>query len=108
MNPRPTQLSPAVALVQLLSENPSLPAMNWEIRPDGELYGRLWADDTRAVSAHLQQLLGIEHVLTAHYTHRDQLMVSEDMRTVWRDVPVRVSLRSLASAYEPALLAVTA
>ncbi|MDH6709802.1 hypothetical protein P3T27_006551 [Kitasatospora sp. MAA19] len=95
----PTQLSPAIALAQLLSENPHLPALMWEIRPNGELNGRLWVDDSRAASAAYRDALGVGYVLTLEYSVRGVPMVSEDMSTVWRDVSVHLSFRSLAAAH---------
>ncbi|MFB8242038.1 hypothetical protein ACFC58_36435 [Kitasatospora purpeofusca] len=106
--PHPTQLSPALALLQLLTENPTLPAVEWEVRPDGELFGRLWAADTRNASAAFQRILGVERVLMVPYSYRGRLMVSEYMAVIWRDVQVRMSFRSHASAYDVAPLAVTA
>ncbi|MFD0408591.1 hypothetical protein [Kitasatospora sp. NPDC127116] len=99
----PAQLSPAIALTQLLSENPHLPALYWDIRLDGELNGHLWVDDSRAASAAYRAALGIDYVLTTPYSLRGVPVVGESMRTVWRDVPVHLSFRSLAAAYEPAL-----
>ncbi|MFE6866055.1 hypothetical protein ACFVFS_05825 [Kitasatospora sp. NPDC057692] len=95
----PTQLSPALALVQLLSENPGLPAIHWSIRPDGILDGHLWDTDTRATAELYRQILGITSAITMSYRHQGQLMVSEDMTVTWRDVRIRLSFRSLASVY---------
>jgi hypothetical protein len=99
----PAQLSPAIALAQLLTENPHLPALYWDIRLDGVLNGHLWVDDSRAASAAYRATLGIDYVLTTPYSLRGVPVVGESMRTVWRDVVIQLSFRSLASVYEPVL-----
>ncbi|ABD94175.1 hypothetical protein [Kitasatospora aureofaciens] len=95
----PAQLSPALALAQLLAENPTLPALYWDIRPDGELNGHLWADDTRATQAAYRQALGIDRVLTIGYSVKGVAMLGTAMSVTWRDVHVHLSFRSLASVY---------
>ncbi|MFF8679554.1 hypothetical protein ACF07F_16745 [Streptomyces sp. NPDC015237] len=86
------QLGPATALVQLLQEHPELPTASWAIGsivPDlsGHLYGGM-----AELAAYAEVLGGSVRTAKVTYKLRGQEVRRHVLKTVWRDVPVEVSV----------------
>lgn len=100
-NPNP-QLGPAMALVQLLSEHPELPRLDWRIAPVGFYGGALQGDcsireDARPVVEAWLQVLG-GSVTETTFTHHDEPMRAFGMTAYWQDVRVELDVRCPVSA----------
>jgi hypothetical protein len=88
---RSSQRGPAVALAQLLSEHPELPAIRWELAADGHLSGlsMYMEADVRPVAAAYAVVLG--GVPDTRW-HEDTELCTSWLYTTWRDVPVSITL----------------
>jgi hypothetical protein len=88
---RSSQRGPAVALAQLLSEHPELPAIRWELAADGHLSGlsMYMEADIRPVMAEYAAVLG--GVPDTRW-HEDTELCTSWLFTRWRDVAVSITL----------------
>ncbi|MER7801191.1 hypothetical protein ABTX71_12755 [Streptomyces parvulus] len=89
------QLGPATALVQLLTENPTLPALSWRISASefsaDTLHGSApHTEDPRPVAAAWAAALGAEVSKKPFLYDGDVEYVEFAVVTVWRDVPVQI------------------
>ncbi|WP_406143686.1 hypothetical protein [Streptomyces anulatus] len=87
-NPIP-QLGAATALVQLLSENPQLPAATWSIGEfalHGHLHGGFGALGRYA------GVLGGSIRPVADYPFDGRMVRTHRLSSVWRDIPVQVDV----------------
>lgn len=92
MGTHSTQLSAATALVQLLTEHPEIPVAGWSIGSiiptlSGHLYGGM-----PELAAYAYVLGGSVRAATDTYTLRGRQMRRHTLSSVWRDVPVEVSV----------------
>ncbi|WP_153183240.1 hypothetical protein [Streptomyces sp. E5N91] len=97
------QLSPATALVQLLSEHPELPGLFWSISPDGWFSGGLHEDDVdaRAVMAQYVVVLGGKPTEMRRPAQPDETgpeRYATILQATWRDVPFYLSMGCNAAA----------
>ena len=102
-----TQISAATALVQLLTEYPDLPTLAWRISDHASLANTLYgsgpnSEDPRPIVAAWAEALGGE-VAETPFNLDGEARVEFAVRTVWRDVPVRICM-----SYPVVLLAETA
>lgn len=92
---RNEQAGPAIALVQLLMENPGLPGLFWTIHPDGYLSGAISQTDidVRPVLAAYQGPLG-GTIRELRYTRKETGVewYSAILDVVWRDIRFRLSV----------------
>jgi hypothetical protein len=87
-----TQLSAATALAQLLTEHPELPTAAWSIGsviPD--LHGSVY-DGIDSIAAYADVLGGSISAAQETFTLRGRQVRRHVLSTVWRDVPVEVSV----------------
>ncbi|MFI0236382.1 hypothetical protein [Streptomyces sp. NPDC016845] len=87
-----SQLSAATALAQLLAEYPELPTAEWRI---GSIIPTLEAflfGDMSELAAYAEVLGGSVRAAESTYTLYDREMRRHVLTTVWRDVPVEVSV----------------
>lgn len=87
-----SQLSAATALAELLKEHPDLPQAGWTIGtiiPDlhGHLYGEM-----PELAAYADLLGGSVRAAEKTFELRGQQVRSHVLTSVWRDVPVQVSV----------------
>ncbi|MFE3004204.1 MULTISPECIES: hypothetical protein [unclassified Streptomyces] len=89
-NPIP-QLGAATALVQLLSENPSLPMASWSV---GEfaLHGHLHDGGFGALGRYAGVLGGSIRPLGNDYPSGGRLVRVHRLVAMWRDIPVHVDV----------------
>lgn len=99
---RSSQRGPAVALAQLLSEHPELPAIRWELAADGHLSGlsMYMETDIRPVAAAYAAVLG--GVPDVRW-HEDTELCTAWLWTTWRDVPVSIML-GCAAEFAPGVV----
>ncbi|MFJ1697634.1 hypothetical protein ACIOHC_21380 [Streptomyces sp. NPDC088252] len=84
------QLGAATALVQLLSENPTLPPASWSLdQYTGALHGHAH-DATFEVLAQYAAVLGGAIRPGRDYLHQGQMMRPHRLHAMWRDVRVEV------------------
>jgi len=97
--PKQPQNGAATALVQLLTENPSLPVIDWRIDAAGVLRGVAHNDDVdmRAVVARYAAALGGEPSELC-YQHGGRELASVQLAVVWRDVLIEVTGYCLAES----------
>ena len=97
--PKQPQNGAATALVQLLTENPSLPVIDWRIDAAGVLRGVAHNDtvDMRAVVARYAAALGGEPSELC-YQHDGRELASVQLTAVWRDVTIKVTGYCLAES----------
>lgn len=84
----------AVALVQLLEEHPTLPALSWRISAHEYLADSLQgshtrAEDPRPIAEAITSALGTE-VIETEFVFEDEPNLECSVETVWRDVRVRI------------------
>jgi hypothetical protein len=103
---QPTQLASASALVQLLTEHPTLPAAAWQVDGDrlvGTLHGETATD--------YEQLYAYDRVVGGRIHGRwdfeslGRSLRSVSLRAVWRDVQVEVRLLVPAAVDDEVLAA---
>ncbi|MEV6046070.1 hypothetical protein [Streptomyces xanthochromogenes] len=99
------QIAPATALVQLLTEFPDLPVIDWSLTTDGHLSGQVVNDevDMRPVIDAFVKALNTpasEHWYTSPRDDRDRY--SSTVYATWREVNVTVYGNCLASALKVA------
>lgn len=95
------QLSPFTALAQLVRENPELPALRWNVDPDGYLMGDLRVDDdARTVMAGFVAVLGGEPTESQYRTGDAQRFMAW-LPTTWRDVRLSVTVTCPVEALAP-------
>ncbi|GAA3957219.1 hypothetical protein GCM10022384_07840 [Streptomyces marokkonensis] len=89
-----SQHGAAVALVQLLEEHPTLPALSWRISAHKHLAGDLQgshtrAEDPRPIAEAWASALGTQ-VIETEFLFEDEPNLECAVETVWRDVRVRI------------------
>lgn len=90
MNPKRTQLAPALALVQLLQEYPTLPDATWHVDPTtGVLHGHLHQAGFADLAAYTVVLGGAVRP-GRDYRSGDRMMRPHYLKAEWRDVTVSV------------------
>ncbi|MGW3192156.1 hypothetical protein ACWDBT_30430 [Streptomyces ardesiacus] len=90
-----SQHGAAVALVQLLEEHPTLPALSWRISNHKHLASTLsgsatHVEDPRPVVAAWAEALGVEVTEKPFLYEDDAEYVEFAVTRVWRDVPVQI------------------
>lgn len=86
------QLSPLTALMQLVKENPELPALRWSVDRDGYLMGDLLVDeDARTVMAEFVAVFGGEPTESRYRSGNAQRFMAW-LPTTWRDVRLSVTV----------------
>lgn len=98
------QLTSATALVQLLTDHPDLPLLDWTINKRGVLTGsQFGVEDLSALTTEITDMLGgnsYESLFTSGKDNLPHPVVHID--AVWRDVPVAVTLGGATPAVAPA------
>lgn len=97
-NPTDRQLSPALALVQLLSEHPVRPETSWSIY-DATLEGRVYGPLAGGVQAvdWWAEVLGCAPQVRHEYEYDGERLRVLELAGCWRDVHVVVQVSLLAS-----------
>lgn len=85
------QLGAATALVQLLSENPGLPAAMWTVG-EHALHGHLHAGGFGALGRYAGVLGGSIRPLGADYPCGGRVVRTHRLVAMWRDIPVHVDV----------------
>lgn len=94
---RSPQHGPAVALVELLAEHPELPALDWSLRPNGNLTGYLYdLPNLNAAVGAFRAVLGGSTLESEHATELGTRWFAVQLFTTWRDVEVHITLGSVA------------
>lgn len=94
---RSPQHGPAVALVELLTEHPELPALDWSLRPNGNLTGYLYdLPNLDAVVRDFMAVLGGTTLPSEHTTDMGARWFAVQIFATWRDVEVHITLGSVA------------
>ncbi|MEU3219985.1 hypothetical protein [Streptomyces sp. NPDC006971] len=105
-NPIP-QLGAATALVQLLSENPHLPLLDWTLPEDGGPLSGVVVNpgvDMRPVVGAYAEVLGGE-VRELEFVGSAGLMYSASLFVTWRDVRIQVKGICAAAVHAMAVAA---
>ncbi|MYR46748.1 hypothetical protein [Streptomyces sp. SID5910] len=87
------QLGPATALVQLLTEHPELPATEWSmssVMP--ELRGFVYGAGMQALAEYAAVLGGTIRAAENTYVDQRQEVRAHRLSSVWRDVPVVITV----------------
>jgi hypothetical protein len=97
--PNQSQSSAAAALVQLLTENPGLPVINWSVNGAGKLRGSVFNPDAdmRAMVGRYAAALGGTPE-EGGYDDNGRAMASVRLTVSWRDVTIDVEGFCLAEA----------
>ncbi|WP_329131421.1 hypothetical protein OG552_10165 [Streptomyces sp. NBC_01476] len=96
------QAGPLMALMQLVQENPDLPAVRWSLAADGFLMGDLMVDeDARPIMAAFVAVFGGQPT-ESRYSHLGVERFSLWLPTTWRDVRLSVTVICPADALAPA------
>lgn len=86
------QLGAAMALVQLLTDFPHLPHASWSVSLDtGSLHGHLHTASFESLTA-FAAVLGGSIRPGSDFPITGRMMRSHNLHTVWRDVPVSVTV----------------
>ena len=89
------QRGPAQALLELLTEHPNLPHLNWSIPPnDTTLHANLLCSDARHAVTSWSQALGCDPWEPFTYEREGVPHTSQHIVTTWRDVNVTLSFYS--------------
>ncbi|MDV9194353.1 hypothetical protein [Streptomyces sp. Wh19] len=84
------QLGAATALVQLLSENPTLPPASWSLdQYTGALHGHAHNASFEVLTQYAEVLGGAIRP-GGDYTYQGQMVRPHRLHATWRDVPVEV------------------
>lgn len=93
MNEPNPQIAPAMALVQLLTEHPNLPAANWSVDAyNGSLHGHLHVESFGALNAYVRLMGGSVRASKRTRLAGDHEVRTHWLSTRWRDVPVEVAI----------------
>jgi len=87
------QLGPATALVQLLTENPDLPAAEWSmssVMP--ELRGFVYGGGLDELAQYAEVLGGTVQAATNTYVDQGREVRAHWLSSKWRDVPVVITV----------------
>ncbi|GAA1977141.1 hypothetical protein [Kitasatospora viridis] len=117
MKPTPhrPQHGPVIALTQLITEYPELPPLQWHLTTSGQLGAdrhRIVPNDgpadVRAVLAAYAAVLGADPTEPFLYMHDGRMIVSQHIRTTWRDVPLNIATYATLAEYPELAPAVAA
>lgn len=99
------QIGPATALVQLITEYPQ-PTATWYLTASGTLSGHLHADSFEPMRVWAERLGG--SIRACKTTHTDppsgRLVRTHTLHTVWRDVPLMLSIALPVPSVEDLLI----
>jgi hypothetical protein len=91
MATKSTQLSAAIALVQLLTEHPELHAAEWSLGSvQPSLRGFLYRGDMATLAAYADVVGGAVDADASTYEFQGSELRRHTLKTTWRDVPVEL------------------